>query len=59
MERCNGVECNGMVGPNERTVDWQRVDVSEPHKLGDFAAAMTTADGAELQSVLAERALEV
>lgn len=37
----------------------QRVDVSEPHKLGDFAAAMTTADGAELQSVLAERALEV
>ena len=36
----------------------QRVDVSEPHKLADFAAAMTTADGRELQAVLAAKTLE-
>ena len=32
-----------------------RVDMSDPYKLADFAASLTTAEGPELQAVLEER----
>lgn len=37
----------------EHMQQWvQRIELTDPFKLADFAAAMTTADGAELQAVL-------
>jgi ATP-dependent Lon protease len=36
----------------------QRIDVTDPHKLADFAASVTTADAAELQRVLEEPDVE-
>ena len=38
---------------HEHIQQWvSRIDLSDPAKLADFAAAMTTADGQELQKVL-------
>lgn len=40
---------------HEHMQQWvSRIDISDPFKLADFAAAMTTADGVELQQVLEE-----
>jgi Lon-like ATP-dependent protease len=39
---------------HEHIQQWvQHIDLSDPYKLCDFAAAMTTAEGSELQKVLA------
>jgi len=44
---------------NEHMQQWvSRIDISDPYKLADFAAAMTTADGVELQQILEEEDAE-